>query len=63
MSETLAKVRTYLGGAFGNCEEARKAGARMCGNFSKKIKIREKRQSAVNVNVKFGNFLIFTVAH
>ena len=43
VSETLAKVRTeqgrhgHLGGAFGGCEELKKAGARMGGNFCKKI--------------------------
>ena len=43
VSETLAKVRTeqgchgHLGGAFGDFEEAKKAGARMGGNFCKKI--------------------------
>ena len=43
VSETLAKVRTEqgrhrnFGEAFGDCEEAKKAGARMGGNFCKKI--------------------------
>ena len=43
VSETLAKVRTeqgchgHLGGAFGDFEEAKKAGARMGGDFCKKI--------------------------
>ena len=58
VSETLAKVRTeqgchgHLGGAFGDCEEAKKAGARMGGKNDA-----ERKDPGVRVpNRKFSHF-------